>query len=526
MSRRDVGVLAVVGVIASAVFAFARASTAAPSHARARALDTPPPTLPPLHLPIALDGPLPRVSVPTGLPPTATTARTPITPIPAPSATPTLASSPTSDGLPPTPTNAPTSPAAPARPWPDTADGIHVFNDQLVGLGNLSDAQIRFAASHYVGTQKMTRPDADRLRTLAPNFLILHYRLGTGLGYRIAEGDCAPTGGFIQIVDGDRWVQEWPGDAAVRQPWFFPYANADRVYFCAFGWYLMDVANDDYRRWWTDEVLRQLEANDDDALFADSVSVPNYFGPALWRPNLPAIDGAFEADWTRKIDDWLAYVKGRFGDRYLLLPNVGNWVTTRDRTTYAAADGVMIEGFASWAPGRRYALGDWRLQMDRVLGLTTQGKVIIAQAYPKGDGSPNDVDDRMFTLATYLLVKGRRNYLNLETSSYVDWWPEYEIDLGRYVDAPPARVDALLERTDGLSPGLYVRRYERGMVIVNPSDQPVPFDLGRTMWSARPEGGGEVAADGGTEGWRVVYSPVQRIDFAPGGAEVLLYEPQ
>ena len=114
MSRRDVGVLAVVGVIASAVFAFARASTAAPSHARA--LDTPPPTLPPLHLPIALDGPLPRVSVPTGLPPTATTARTPITPIPAPSATPTLASSPTSDGLPPTPTSAP----ARRRPSPSS----------------------------------------------------------------------------------------------------------------------------------------------------------------------------------------------------------------------------------------------------------------------------------------------------------------------------------------------------------------------------------------------------------------------
>ncbi|MCC7020511.1 MAG: hypothetical protein IT332_12185 [Ardenticatenales bacterium] len=485
---------------------------------RARTFDTPPPALPPLHLPIALDGPLPRISVPTGQ--RATSTATPML-IVEPSLTPTA----TAIAPPTTAPTAPTPPASAARPWPDTADGIHVFNDQLVGLGNLSDAQIRFAASHYVGTQKMTRPDADRLRTIAPNILILHYRLGIGLGYRVIEGrECAPTGGLIQIVDGDAWVHEWPGDTAVRAPWFFRWANQDRVLNCDFGWYLTDVANNDYRAWWTGEVLRQLEANDDDALFADSVSVPNYFGGDHWRPSLPAIDAAFETEWSTRIDDWLAYVKGRFGDRYLVLPNAGNWVTTRDRTTYSAADGVMIEGFAMWAPDRRYAEGDWRLQMDRVLGLASRGKVIIAQAYPTGDGSPRDVDDRMFTLATYLLVKGRRSYLNLETSSNVDWWPEYEIDLGAYVDEPPPSVGALAERPDPLAPPVYVRRYTHGMVIVNPSDQPVPYDLGRTMWAATPIGGGAVPADGRTDGWRIVYSPIRRIDFRPGGAEVLLYE--
>ena len=67
-----------------------------------------------------------------------------------------------------------------ARKWPNTSSGIHVFNDQLAS--NLSDAQWRFAATHYAGTQKMLRRDADTWRSYNPDFLVLHYRLGIGLG--------------------------------------------------------------------------------------------------------------------------------------------------------------------------------------------------------------------------------------------------------------------------------------------------------------------------------------------------------
>jgi hypothetical protein len=48
----------------------------------------------------------------------------------------------------------------------------------------------------------MTRTDAHRLRAVNPDFMILHYRLGLGLGHRAAEGDCQPTGDWLQILDG------------------------------------------------------------------------------------------------------------------------------------------------------------------------------------------------------------------------------------------------------------------------------------------------------------------------------------
>jgi len=269
-----------------------------------------------------------------------------------------------------------TAPAA-GRPWPDTTDGIHVFNDQLALYGN--EAWTAFAATHYAGTQKMTRSDADALRALNPGFLILHYRLGIGLGYRIPDGSCQPAGDYLQIIDGD-WAQEWPGDDAVRPEWFFPYAGHDRVYNCDWGWYLLEVDDPAWRQWWIGEILRQLQANDADGLFADSVSVPNYLGADRWDPPLPDVDAAFEEAWAGRLERWMDFVRGQFASRYALIPNAGSWVTGRDPTDYGRADGVMIEGFGydAWLD---FGPADWQLQLNRVLGLAQQGKIILAQTY-------------------------------------------------------------------------------------------------------------------------------------------------
>lgn len=414
----------------------------------------------------------------------------------------------------------PVATAVLGRPWPDSRAGIRVFNDQLPGLGNLTEAQIRFAVDHYVGTQKLTRPDADRLRALDPDFLILHYRLGMGLGYRGAQGDCQPTGDYLMIVDGARWVREWPEEALLRPSWFFSWEGQERVFFCPNGWYLMNLDDPGYRDWWMGEVLRQLEGNDNDGLFADSLSVPNLFGGSVWRPRLPDLDPAFEAAWGARIDGWLAALKARMGPRHALLPNAGNWVNSRDPVTYAAADGLMVEGFASWGPGRYYDPADWRLQMNRILKLTQAGRILIAQSYP----DPEDVEHRLFTVASYLLVKGRRSYLNQEYSMAPEWWPEYDLPLGAYLAEPPASVDALLDPTMGV----YRRDYENGLVLVNPGPEAKEIFLDRPLWYARPRGGGLVPPDGRLPtswGWAGDGRSVQTQTLAPNQAAVLVYVP-
>ncbi len=66
------------------------------------------------------------------------------------------------------------------RPFPDTRDCIRVYVDQLPS--QITDAQWRFVATHYVGSQKMPRSWTRHARRLNPNFLMLHYQLAVGLG--------------------------------------------------------------------------------------------------------------------------------------------------------------------------------------------------------------------------------------------------------------------------------------------------------------------------------------------------------
>jgi len=400
--------------------------------------------------------------------------------------------------------------SAPAvRPLPETTVGIHVFNDQL--SNSMSEAQFQFAATHYAGTQKMARSDANHLRAYNPNFVILHYRLGLGLGYRAIQDTCDPTGEWLHIVEGDSWVQEWP--ASPQDSWFYRWSG-QRVLNCDWGWYLVDPDDPAWRAYWSAEVLRQLQANDDDGLFADSFSVPNYLGPDRFSPALPAVDATFESGWAARIERLIAYVQQGELANYYFIPNVGQWVTTRDPTDYSGADGVMIEGFGGWGYGNYFDLADWQLQMDRILGLVGQDKAILAQQYV----DPADVNDRTFLLGCYLLIKGRATYLNFDLGLEPEWFPEYGIPIGSPLGGHPANVEALWRA----GWNVYARTYSNGLVLVNPTATTRTVNLGNTYYRATPNGGGEVPADGDVSAWTVTYTPVSAVTLQPNRAAVLL----
>ena len=404
--------------------------------------------------------------------------------------------------------------AAPVRPFPDSWEAISIFNDQLAS--SLSDAQVAFAAAHYAGVQKMTRSEADRLRSYNPGFVILHYRLGLGLGYRSIQNGCDPGGAWLQIIEGDQWVQEWPGDGTVQENWFYhwPEASQTRILNCDWGWYLMDPAGPGWRAYWAAEVLRQLRANDDDGIFADSFSVPNYLGADRYVPNLPAVDAAFESQWAARLEAFTQFVQQGDLAGYYFIPNVGFWITSRDPTDYSGADGVMIEGFAGWGAGGYFELGDWQLQMNRVLGLVGQDKIILAQQYI----DPGDTGERMFVLGSYLLVKGRHTYLNFELDLPPEWFPEYAIPIGSPLNGIPADIAALWNPAWGV----YARTYSAGLVLVNPTPESRLIQLGGVFYRATPSGGGFIPEDADISAWTVSYSPVSQVSLSPNQAVILL----
>ncbi|HKO27261.1 MAG TPA: putative glycoside hydrolase [Solirubrobacteraceae bacterium] len=379
------------------------------------------------------------------------------------------------------------------RPIPDTSAAVHVWDDQLPD--SMTDAQVRFVARHVDGTQKVSRQTASRLRATDPGFLVLHYRLGIG-------------DGPVPFRIGDKWASDY-GSVTRHESWFW-HQDGRRVFQSQWGWYLMNP-DSGWRSYWARRVLYESSLLGDDGVFADSLSVPQYLGAASFSPPLQYFVG--EAAWTARIDRFMRYEERRLHGRLWFIPNAGSWITTRDRTNYAIPDGVMIEGFAEGGPASFYAPVDWRLEMNRALGLVRRGKVLIAQSYL----SAGDRRARGFVLGSYLLIKGSHTFVNMDIGSEPQWFPEYGVDLGPALTSPPSSIDAL--RAAG---GLYVRRYARGLVAVNPDGRSHVLALPRPARRVEPIGGGAIGAGADTQGWRLRLVRVRRRVVLPAHSGLVL----
>jgi len=386
------------------------------------------------------------------------------------------------------------APAHALRSIPVTSGAVHVWQDQLPD--DMTDAQVRFEAAHVDGTQKVSRQTAQRLRTVNPGFLVLHYRLGIG-------------DGPVSFRIGDRWASDY---ARVRghSSWFWR-EQGQRVLRTDSGWYLMNPTSG-WRAYWARRVRLEAGLLDDDGVFADSLSVPQYLGASRFRPALAYFRG--EAAWTSRVDSFMRYEEARLRGSLYFIPNAGSWITTRDRTDYSIPDGVMIEGFAEGGANDHYATGDWRLQMTRVLSLARLGRVVIAQSYLE----PPDSVARGFVVASYLLTQGQHSFLNMDIGIHAQWFPEYGLALGSATDPLPADIDTLRDPS-----GLYVRHFTGGLAAANPDDQPHTLTLSHPGRLVVPVGGGELDAAADTSGWALAEHPVSGAVTVPahGGAIVV-----
>jgi hypothetical protein len=160
--------------------------------------------------------------------------------------------------------------SAPGRTFPDTSTRIAIFADQLPG--NMNAAQQRFAATHYVGTQKLTRDQAAPLRALNPQFLVLHYHL--------AMWQSAPAVPFI--IDGRHWGNDY-AFVTTHESWFWHSPSMARVASNQDSKLLMNVADPGFQAYWRESIISQVRGGDYDGVFLDSAS------PALlqWEARSP-----------------------------------------------------------------------------------------------------------------------------------------------------------------------------------------------------------------------------------------------
>ena len=391
---------------------------------------------------------------------------------------------------------------AAARAFPDTSNRIAILTDQLPG--NMTSGQERFAATHYVGTQKLILGLSRPLRAINPQFLVLHYHLGMW--------QSAPRVAYI--IDGNRWGNDYD-EVNKHESWFWHNPANRRVASSQDGKLLMNVSDPGFRRYWSDSIAAQVQAGDYDGVFLDSASPallqwearipedPRLRATGVRSNTFPELGGrtwiAAWQDWIRDLDRSLA-AKG-----IPLIPNTGAFATTWDNTDYSLTAGVFSEGF--FDPG--FSPIDWRAAMNQTLSLVRQNKIVILQNYV----SPTDVAKRRYLLANYLLVKGSRTYISYFEKS-LDWYPEWTLDLG-VAQKTASKVDELSWR------GVYRRDFANGVALVNPDDRSVRVDLGGTFRRVMPEGGGTVAENGTVTG-RIATSNVTMLEIPGKSAEILL----
>jgi hypothetical protein len=144
------------------------------------------------------------------------------------------------------------------RSFPDTNAVIAILADQLPSMNS---AQMQFAASHYVGTQKQLLAVTQALRALNSNFLVLHYHL--------AMWQSAPAVDFI--INGTTWGNDYP-TVTTNETWFWHNANNQRVASSADGKLLMNVSVPGFQQYWASSLEQQVADGQYDAIFLDSAS--------------------------------------------------------------------------------------------------------------------------------------------------------------------------------------------------------------------------------------------------------------
>lgn len=400
--------------------------------------------------------------------------------------------------------------AGAARTWPDSSAAIVSFADQLPS--GMTEAQKRFAAQHLAGTQKQTVSEIRALRAYNTNFLCLHYQLAVG---------CGPSAFII----GNDWTSDW---TAVNRNtnWFLRNAGGSRVHQSSWNWDVMDISPagnspvTGFPAYWIQTSLDRIRAAEDDGVFADSYTPDAYtFGQCspdhAWFNDVDACN----LNWIPQLNNFGRAVHAAFesdASGYKFIPNLGGLITGWDTTDYGVGDGGMVEGFAFWNSGNYFDVSDWHLQVDRALALARAGKILICQSYVDA----GDYDGRMFVTASYLLLKNLHTYVNMMSADVMalEYYPEYDINLGPATQPPADSLDALFNP----SWGVYRRDYANGIVLVNPGDSVVSIaSLGGTYRLVTASSGGAVAT-GGTRPGHLNYANVTSLSMQPHTGAVLL----
>lgn len=371
------------------------------------------------------------------------------------------------------------------RAWPKASGQILAFFTDL--SGPLEDEHARILAHHWAGGIELPASLVQRLRRIHPGFLALHRELALGVwkGPSVLVGD--------ERVPVDAILAESPDLflglelTTRRQTWRL--ANLDSR----------------WGRAWPEQVYPRVLKNDADGVLVDHCHPPPTSAGLLDAP-------ANQPGWWRKhVPQFLEAVSRRLGPGCPVLVHLPDQVEVKDPTLYASAGGVRLAN----ALAADLDSQAWLALVGRALAFSHRGQTLLLDLQVTSNMTPAE---RVFLVATYLLVQNSRTYVCLSLANPEErlWLPEMDIDLGEPEFRPPARPEGLLHPEWQV----YARKFQDGLVLVNPGEARL-IALPEPMDRITPEGVGRLSPSGGTTPRKLQHEFVRRITLQYQEAAIL-----
>lgn len=324
----------------------------------------------------------------------------------------------------------------------------------------------------YVGT----------FTTETANFIASHFDVV------IAGFEAAPTVGRIKDSNPDTKILGYKDIMAIssdypdyievnaNEDWFLHDIHGNRLVNAYWGWYAMDVGNNGWRSYYANFVKDKLNnCLSFDGVFADD-ALDTFPAGSGWNPwTVPIEDVPVEIKnrWHSDMLEMIKFVKATLGEKLLILNNPGNF------DYVDACDGRMEEGFVHpywWASDEFYSEIEWKSRVDNLKRISQNGKYSLEQSGTAIPENPTEADLEkvhimlIYCLASYFLgTSGEKATFGFNTYYSNDgskgYYPEFDVLLG----SPMNEYYSL--------GSVYSRDFERGKVLVNPTQSSHAIDL-------------------------------------------------
>lgn len=249
----------------------------------------------------------------------------------------------------------------------------------------------------------------------------------------------------------------------------------------AFGNYLMNPSNGHWADLVGDRCVAAISATHYDGCFLDSL------GPAALQPGYatgvpvnPATGKVWtQTAWMKATSSVARSVKARAGAKMVVVNGVQQgteYFNSAGSTSglTSAVDGAMVELFARapFVPTSQFrSVADWKKDVDMLVDAGSRGRTLlcVTKAWVSGTVAQENALHE-YALGTFLLGSNGKSYFSFlydkTTSRASSYW---DANLG----APTGAYS--------YSQGLYRRAFQRGLVLVNPSEAAVTVPLSRSV---------------------------------------------